>query len=57
VTAVKDLPSVAGVRFGRLTPKEKRYLRPKAKLGPGPHRSGEIADCYPAKVTSLAPSP
>ncbi|MCA3151353.1 MAG: ATP-binding protein, partial [Rhodocyclaceae bacterium] len=44
------------VRFDRLTPKEKRYLRTMAELGPGPHRSGDIAACYPAKVTSLAPT-
>ena len=44
------------VRFDRLTPKEKRYLRTMAELGPGPHRSGDIAACYSAKVTSLAPT-
>ena len=44
------------VRFDRLTPKEKRYLRAMAELGPGPHRSGDIAQSYPAKVTSLAPT-
>ena len=31
------------VRFDRLTPLEKRYLRAMAELGPGPHRSGHIA--------------
>lgn len=31
------------VRFDRLTPVEKRYLRAMAELGPGPHRSGDIA--------------
>ena len=44
------------VRFDRLTPKEKRYLRVMAELGPGPHRSGDIAALYAAKVTSLAPT-
>jgi hypothetical protein len=44
------------VRFDRLTPKEKRYLRAMAELGPGPHRSGDIATCYRSKVTSLAPT-
>ncbi len=44
------------VRFDRLTPKEKRYLRAMAELGPGPHRSGDIAACYDARVTSLAPT-
>lgn len=31
------------VRFDRLTPSEKRYLRAMADLGPGPRRSGDIA--------------
>ena len=44
------------VRFDRLTPKEKRYLRSMAELGRGPHRSGDIAACYKAKVTSIAPT-
>ena len=30
------------VRFDRLTPTERRYLRAMAQLGPGPHRSGSI---------------
>ncbi len=44
------------VRFDRLTPKEKKYLRAMAELGPGPHRSGDIATCYGALVESLAPT-
>ena len=43
------------VRFDRLTPAEKRYMRAMAELGGGPHRSGEIADCLGKKVTSVAP--
>lgn len=43
------------VRFDRLTPMEKRYLRAMADLGPGPHRSGDIADSFGRSVTSLAP--
>lgn len=43
------------VRFDRLTPAEKRYLRAMAALGPGPHRSGDIADCLDRQVTSLGP--
>ena len=43
------------VRFDRLTPSEKRYLRAMAELGPGPHRSGDIAQVLHKKVTSLAP--
>ncbi len=44
------------VRFDRLTPSEKRYLRAMAELGPGPHRSGDIADVLDVKVTSLGPT-
>lgn len=43
------------VRFDRLTPMEKKYLRAMAELGPGPHRSGDIAAKYGAKVESVAP--
>lgn len=57
VTAVAALDeSFFRVRFDRLTPKEKKYLRSMAELGPGPHRSGDIAACYNADVTSLAPT-
>jgi predicted transcriptional regulator len=44
------------VRFDRLTPSEKRYLRAMAELGPGPHRSGDIAEQLGRKVTSLGPT-
>lgn len=44
------------VRFDRLTPLEKKYLRAMAALGPGPHRSGDIADELQRKVTSLGPT-
>jgi hypothetical protein len=44
------------VRFDRLTPAEKKYLRAMAELGPGPHRSGDIAECLTKKVTSLGPT-
>ena len=43
------------VRFDRLTPSEKRYLRAMAELGPGPHRSGDVASQLGAKVQSVAP--
>jgi len=43
------------VRFDRLTLAEKRYVRAMAELGPGPHRSGDVADALERKVTSLAP--
>ena len=44
------------VRFDRLTPVEKRYLRAMAELGPGPHRSGDIAEALDRRVTSLGPT-
>lgn len=43
------------VRFDRLTPNEKNYLRAMADLGPGPQRSSDIADQLKVKVTSLGP--
>ncbi len=45
--------SFFGVRFDRLTPLEKRYLRAMAHLGVGPHRSGGIAQVLGRPVTSL----
>lgn len=44
------------VRFDRLTPVEKKYLRAMAELGAGPHRSGDIAEKQDRKVTSLGPT-
>jgi hypothetical protein len=44
------------VRFDRLTPSEKRYLRAMAELGAGPHRSGDIASELGREVTSLGPT-
>jgi hypothetical protein len=43
------------VRFDRLTPKEKDYLRAMAELGPGPHRSGDIATVLKKPTNSLGP--
>ncbi len=43
------------VRFDRLTPSERRYMRAMAELGPGPHRSGDIAEKLKRKVTAVAP--
>ncbi len=43
------------VRFDRLTPSEKKYLRAMAALGPGPHRSGDVASQLGVKVESVAP--
>lgn len=44
------------VRFDRLTPAEKNYMRAMAELGPGPHRSGDIAAELGRDVTSLGPT-
>ena len=43
------------VRFDRLTPSEKNFLRAMAELGAGAHRTGDIADTLGVKVTSLGP--
>jgi predicted transcriptional regulator len=44
------------VRFDRLTPSEKRYLRAMAELGPAAHRSGDIAAMLGREVTALGPT-
>ena len=55
--ALADLDaSFFRVRFDRLTPAEKNYLRAMAELGPGPHRSGDIAEKLRRKVNSLGPT-
>ncbi|WP_174297359.1 AAA family ATPase [Sphingomonas bacterium] len=57
VTALAELDaSFFRVRFDRLTPAEKRYLRAMASLGAGPHRSGDVADRLGVKVSSVAPT-
>lgn len=43
------------VRFDRLTPSERRFLRAMASLGPGAHRSGDIADALKVTVNGLGP--
>lgn len=43
------------VRLDRLSPAEKRYVQAMAQLGPGPQRSGEIAQAMGVKVTTVAP--
>lgn len=43
------------VRFDRLTPSEKNFLRAMADLGPGAQRTGDIAETLRVKVTSLGP--
>jgi hypothetical protein len=56
-TAVAALDeSFFRVRFDRLTPAERRYLRAMAALGPGPHRSGDISEALGRPVTALGPT-
>jgi len=43
------------VRFDRMTPAEKKYLRAMAELGSHAHRSGEIAETLGVKISSLGP--
>lgn len=55
--ALADLDaSFFRVRFDRLTPSEKSYMRAMAELGPGPHRSGDIAELLEKKVSHVAPT-
>ncbi len=42
------------VRFGRLTPKERDYVRAMAELGPGPHRSSAVAELMGVRVQALS---
>ncbi len=43
------------VRFDRLTPRERDYVRAMAELGPDSHRSGDIADLLGVAVTTVGP--
>ena len=43
------------VRFDRLTPGEKNFLRKMAGLGPGSHKVGDIAEILKTKVSNLSP--
>jgi hypothetical protein len=43
------------VRFDRLTPSEKNFLRAMAELGSDAYRTGDIAQLLGVKVTSLGP--
>lgn len=43
------------VRFNRLTPREKTYLRVMAELGRGPHRTADIAEALGVEITTLGP--
>jgi len=56
ITAIAALDeSFFRVRFDRLTPSEKTYLRAMAELGHGPHRSGDIATLLGKEVSALGP--
>lgn len=56
VVATKALDgSFFRVRFDRLTKGEKEYLRAMADLGPGPHKSGDIAARLNRTVAQVAP--
>jgi len=55
IVALSELDeSFFRVRLDRLTPQEKRYMRAMAELGPGPHRSGYIAEKMSKGTTSIA---
>jgi hypothetical protein len=43
------------VRFDRLTPSEKHFLRVMAELGAGPQRTGDVAESLGVKISSLGP--
>lgn len=43
------------VRFDRLTPGEKTYLRAMADLGAGPYRTSDVAEKLSAKLSTLGP--
>lgn len=43
------------VRFDRLIPSEKRFLRAMANFGSGAHRTGDIAGILNVKISSLGP--
>lgn len=44
------------VRYERLTPGEKNFLRAMAQLGPDAHRTGDIADMLGVKVSAMGPA-
>jgi hypothetical protein len=55
-TAVAELDmSFFRVRFDRLTPSEKKYLKAMADLGAGSHRSGDISQLMGKEVQTVAP--
>jgi hypothetical protein len=55
--AIADLDrSFFKVRLDRLTPSERDYLRAMAELGPGLHRSGDVAKLLGRAVEQVAPT-
>ena len=44
------------VRFERCNASEKRYMRALATMGPGKHRSSDVADGLGLKLSSVAPA-
>lgn len=42
------------VRFDRLTPGEREFLRAMASLGQGPYKAGEVAEILNAKISTLS---
>lgn len=56
LSALKRLDeSFFRVRYDRLTPKEREYVRAMATLGNGPYRSSEIADVLGESLNTLGP--
>lgn len=56
ITATRTLDgSFFKVRFDRCTPNERRYMRALAELGPGVHRSSDVARALGVKVTDRGP--
>ena len=43
------------VRFDRVTPREKRFLRAMAELGKGPYNTGDIATVLGVSINTIAP--
>ena len=43
------------VRFDRLTPKEREFLRMMASFGKGPYKVADIAHKFDSKVSTLSP--
>jgi len=44
------------VRFDRLTPTEKKFLRTMAELGSGSQRTSKIADSLGVEISSIGPT-